>query len=227
MNVSTKHINNKLEYDSSYDYWNNEKLEKGKVFYYLSALQNSKDQQFFIDELSQYLDKNGKVINSFLNVCCGNLWVETNALKEKNIAKVVGIDYSQHRVHKLALKSIEHTKNDSNIELICGNVLDYKSDEKFDFIYLPKAFHHIESPIALLRKLKNLLSSNGKIIICGEHFYSSKIYIKCLLKHFIKFCLNSNYRIIRSFIPEYGMLFPYSLEKGDIHYSLYQYDYFF
>lgn len=226
MNVTRRSLKRNVEYDTSFDYWNNEELEKKKFFYTLSALENSVEQQFFIQELSSYLSDSDEEINSFLSVCCGNLWIETNALKEKNIVKVVGIDYSQHRIHKLALKSIEYTKNNSNIELICGNVLDYNPDEKFDFIYLSKAFHHIESPIILLRKLKNLLSSNGKIIICGEHFYSRKIYLKRLLKHFIKFSLKSNYRSIRSFIPEYGMLFPYSIEKGDIHYSLYQYDYF-
>tara|TARA_B100001057_G_scaffold296302_1_gene296463 strand:- start:20711 stop:21487 length:777 start_codon:yes stop_codon:yes gene_type:complete len=227
MNVIKKCLKNKMEYDISYDYWNNEELEKKKVFYDLSALENSVEQFFFIEELSNYLSEGDEDVNSFLSVCCGNLWIETNALKEKNFDKVVGIDFSKHRIHKLALKSIKHTKIKSNIELICGNVLDYKPDEKFDIIYLLKAFHHIESPLALLRTLKNLLSSNGQIIICGEHFYSKKKYFKRLLKHFIKFCLSNNYRSIRSFIPEYGMLFPYSIEKGDIHYSLYQYDYFF
>ena len=160
MNVKRRSLKSKIEYDTSFDYWNNEELEKEKkVFYDVVTLQNSVEQQFFIQELSSYLSDSDEEINSFLSVCCGNLWIETNALKEKNIVKVVGIDYSQHRIHKLALKSIEYTKNNSNIELICGNVLDYNPDEKFDFIYLSKAFHHIESPIILLRKLKNLLSS--------------------------------------------------------------------
>jgi len=227
MNVTRRSLKSKIEYDTSFDYWNNEELEKEKVFYDVVTLQNSAEQQFFIEELSGYLSDNSKEINSFLSVCCGNLWIETNALKEKNIAKIVGIDYSQHRVHKLAVKSIEYTKINSKIELICGNILDFNMDNKFDFIYLSKAFHHIESPLALLRKLKDLLSSNGKILICGEHYYSKKKYLKRLMKHFIKFFLSKNYRRVRSFIPEYGMLFPYSIEKGDIHYSLYQYDYFF
>ena len=227
MNVTRRSLKSKIEYDTSFDYWNNEELEKEKYLYDVVKLQNSVEQQFFIGELSSYLSDNSKEINSFLSVCCGSLWIETNALKEKNIAKIVGIDYSQHRVHKLAVKSIENTKINSNIELICGNILDFNTDNKYDFIYLSKAFHHIESPLALLRKLKDLLSSNGKIIICGEHYYSKKIYLKRLLKHFIKFFLSKNYRRVRSFIPEYGMLFPYSIEKGDIHYSLYQYDYFF
>tara|TARA_B100001057_G_scaffold296061_1_gene296186 strand:+ start:7355 stop:8131 length:777 start_codon:yes stop_codon:yes gene_type:complete len=227
MNVTRRSLKGKIEYDTSFDYWNNEELEKEKVFYDVVTLQNSAEQQFFIGELSSYLSYNSEELNSFLSVCCGNLWIEANALKEKNIAKIVGIDYSRHRIHKLAVKSIEHTKIKSNIELICGNVLNYKPDEKFNFIYLSKAFHHIESPIVLLRTLKNLLHSNGKIMICGEHFYSKNIYLKRLLKHFIKFFFSKNYRSVRSFIPEYGMLFPYSIEKGDIHYSLYQYDFFF
>ncbi len=227
MKVIKKNLENKMEYDTSFDYWNNEELEKKKVFNDLSALINSEEQNFFIKELSNYFNEDDQGVKSFLSVCCGNLWIETNALKEKNIDKIVGIDFSQHRIHKLALKSIQHTKINSNIELICGNVLDYIPDEKFDFIYLSKAFHHIESPLALLRTLKNLLSINGKILICGEHYYSKKIYLKRFLKHFIKFFLSKNYRKIRSIIPEYGMLFPHSIEKGDMHYSLYQYDYFF
>lgn len=226
MNISTIFSSKyKKQQDFSFEYWNNEEFEKQKIFSDIESLENSKEQQFFIQELKKYVDKN--TIKSFLSVCCGNLWIETNALKGKKISKLVGIDFSYHRVHKLAKKSIEHNKMACEIELVCGDILDFNTKNKFDIIYLSKAFHHIESPIILLRKLKNLLSKNGKIIICGEHYYSKPEYFKRFVKHILKYFIFRNYRKIRSFVPDYGILFPYSLEKGDIHYPLYQYDYFF
>ena len=155
------------------------------------------------------------------------MWIEANALKDFKLQSFIGIDYSQHRVHELAYKSITHMNVQSDVELICGNILEYETDIKFDLIYLSKAFHHIKSPIVLLRKLKGFLSINGKIIICGEHYYSRKEFFIRIIKHLIKFCFKSEYRRTRSFLPEYGVLFPYSIQKEDIHYSLFNYDYFF
>lgn len=228
MNITKKFINRNIQdFDPSYEYWNDEDIEKKKLFYDIDALEQSDEQQFFIKEINQLISHENRDIDSFLSVCCGNMWIEANAFKNKKLRNFIGIDYSQHRVHKLAEKSIEHLNVSSKVELICGNILEYETDIKFDLIYLSKAFHHIESPIVLLRKLKELLSPNGKIIICGEHYYGSFIYLKRLIKHFIKYLIIKDYRKIRSFLPEYGMLFPYSLEKGDIHYSLYNYHYFF
>ena len=228
MKVTKKFIDKHIQdFDPSYEYWNDEEIEKKKLFYDIKALERSQEQQFFIREINQLIGEDHDNINSFLSVCCGNMWIEANAFKNNKLRNFIGIDYSQHRVHKLAEKSIKHMNVQSDVELICGNILEFETDIKFDLIYLSKAFHHIESPIVLLRKLKELLSNDGKIIICGEHYYGSVKYTKQLIKHFIRYAIFNKYRKIRSFFPEYGMLFPYSLEKGDIHYSLYNYHYFF
>ncbi|MAW08534.1 MAG: hypothetical protein CME61_09695 [Halobacteriovoraceae bacterium] len=107
-----------------------------------------------------------------------------------------------------------------NTELICGDILNYKAEDKYYMIFLSKAFHHIESPILLLRKLKEMLNQKGIIIITGEHYYNERIYLFRLFKHIVKFFIYKSYRKTRSLIPEYGMLFPYSLDKGDIHYII-------
>ena len=145
--IKKKFIDQNRKTDNSHIYWNNESLEKKKLFVDIDKLKSSQEQQFFINEL--------------------------------------------------------------------------------DVIYLSKAFHHIESPIFLLRKLKDLLSDNGIIIITGKHYYSRKVYLACLERHFAKLVLRKKYRKTCSFFPEYAMLFPYSLEKGDLHYSLFNHDYFF
>ena len=229
MKITKKYLDKHIQdFDPSYEYWNDEEIEKKKSLYYnIKALERSQEQQFFIKEINQLIGEDFENINNFLSVCCGNMWIEANAFKDITLKSFIGIDYSQHRVHNLAEKSITHIKVKSDVELICGNILEYETNIKFDLIYLSKAFHHIESPIVLLRKLKKLLSNDGKIIICGEHYYSPLKYTKQLFKHFIKYAIIKKYRKIRSFFPEYGMLFPYSLEKGDIHYSLYNYHYFF
>lgn len=213
--------------DNSYKYWNNESLEKKKIFYDLEKLKKSEEQLFFINEFKSILEERKISPNNVLSVCCGNLWIESNVFKQTEINKLVGIDFSQHRVHKLAQYTVKELDLNFNVELICGDILKYETQEKFDIIYLSKAFHHIESPIFLLRKLKELLNDKGIIIITGEHFYKNSIYLKRIFKHIFKFIFFSSYRKNRSLVPDYGMLFPYSIEKGDIHYSLFNYDYFF
>ena len=225
--IKKKFIDQNRKTDDSHIYWNNESLEKKKLFVDIDKLKSSQEQQFFINELDDILTSNLLNPKSFLSIGCGNLWIESNVLNKREPSKLVGIDFSEHRVHQLAPKSIISSGLNFDIELICGDILKYDSNEKFDVIYLSKAFHHIESPIFLLRKLKDLLSDNGVIIITGEHYFTRKVYLECLARHFVKFVLRKKYRKTCSFFPEYAMLFPYSLEKGDLHYSLFNYDYFF
>ena len=88
--------------------------------------------------------------------------------------------------------------------------------------------HHSESPILLLKEASQLLAENGIIIIMGEHFFSLRERLFQLTKHFIKYFIDHrSYRLSHYLLPSYDDLFPPSIEKGDIHYSLSQYHFMF
>lgn len=76
--------------------------------------------------------------------------------------KYVGIDIDSQMINE----NNKSNKN-KNCSYCCANIIDYKSDFKFDIIILSLAFHEIdikEQGLALINMTK-LLNRNGKIII--------------------------------------------------------------
>lgn len=45
------------------------------------------------------------------------------------------------------------------------DILDLDVDEKFDFITMGEVLEHVDNPVTLLNKLKELLSSGGKSFV--------------------------------------------------------------
>lgn len=216
--------------DLSREYWDEESNEKSKFRFDLgldlisSDKKANKELKEFTGLVKPYL----KFIDSssnILSIACGNCWLEFMGLKNTSYNSFTGIDFSQHRVHKYAeIASSKIQQNCNEIDLIYGNFFDYIPEKKFDLIILSKAFHHFEEPLRLLRKIHNSLSSGGYVIIVGENYFSKMQKTYKFFTHFLKLMLRNEYRKISSFIPSYNDMFPPSYEKGDINYSLRDYD---
>ena len=90
------------------------------------------------------------------------------------------------------------------------------------------AFHHIDEPIRLLRTINERLLKKSYIIIVGEHYFTMYDYHKRAIKHFVKYLTNYlDYRKMHHFYPSWQDLFPPDFEKGDIHWSLSEYNFIF
>lgn len=87
--------------------------------------------------------------------------------------------YVYHSCDNLCLLDI----SEKNIKRVCKkfnhnkNIRVYNHDifhmsGKFDLIYYFLSLHHIDNPIAQLNRVRSLLNSNGKLIIC--EFYSEE-----------------------------------------------------
>jgi len=222
--------------DLSSTYWNDETLEKNKVFNVFDlGFEKIETKKKYIDLLSQLkeISEIAKVDygqSSVLSVASGTCWLEGQFFKEREFKHMSCIDLSVHRIHKLAPFTLEHYGiNPKKVTLIEGSVFDLiEEDRLFDVVILSQAFHHIDEPIRLLRFLRQKLSSNGKILILGEHFYSNFEYHKRSIKHFIKYLINwKSYRWSRNFYPAWQDLFQPDFEKGDIHWSKSEYDFIF
>lgn len=223
--INLRSVKDEKIFDTSLEYWNNTEMEKKKVFSSSKKLENDMQHNSFIDELKKIISDSSTEKKSLMSIGCGVFWIESKILSFfPTIQRAVGIDFSRHRIHQLAPKYIkELAVNDRQIDLYFGDVFDFRIDEKFDIIYLSKAFHHVHSPMMLLSKLRDYLNENGVIIISGEHLLSSIDYAKRVLFHLVKYILRKDYRSKNSLLPEYSMLFPHSFEKGDFHYSNYTY----
>jgi ubiquinone/menaquinone biosynthesis C-methylase UbiE len=218
------------------NYWNDESEEKDKVFNVIAhgfdKIEKSPKYLDLLDSIKLLFKKYKIDIkgSSILSIAAGSCWMECQWLKDSNFEDLTCLDFSKHRIHKLAPFTIEHYDLPGEISLLHGSVfeLDLSETKKYDIIFMSQAFHHFDEPIRLLKNMKQFLTYDGCIVIVGEHFYTVKEYHKRAVKHFIKCLINWNgYRELRNFYPSYQDLFPPCYEKGDIHWSPAEYDYIF
>ncbi len=226
--------------DNSFNYWNDPKNEKGKIFNVkddFTKLEKSRHLNNIYNELVNLtkfhnIDVNNK---NLLSIASGSCWLESKWLKSLSPKSLTAIEFSKHRIFELAPKSFDHYGYNYHIDLINGDIMSLDPEintNKFDIILLCQAFHHIVEPVRLLRNLHKICNSGGKIIIIGEHYYGPASYLMRSAKHFIKYLINHhNYRSNHLFFPAYNELYPPSImnndTKGDIHYSKFDYEYLF
>lgn len=70
------------------------------------------------------------------------------------------VDISESSL-QLARKMISHNQ----VNYIHSDVFDYNPAEKYDCIVMGEVLEHVEDPMALLERLGNLLTENGKLFI--------------------------------------------------------------
>lgn len=80
----------------------------------------------------------------------------------------VGIDVSQTAIEMTEnyMKRLECSSHGARkYELICQDVLSWNPHEKYDFIVIQEVLEHLEDPLGMLKKLRELLSPNGKAYV--------------------------------------------------------------
>jgi len=90
-----------------------------------------------------------------LDVGCGN-GSNMAFIKKKFNPEIYGIEPSKKAVN-------EGQKNGLNI--YNGTLNDYKTNQKFDIIYLLHVIEHLDNPKETLTKIMHLLKPNGKLVI--------------------------------------------------------------
>ncbi len=223
-----------VDYASS-KYWNDESLEKNKVFNVIDLgfdeIEASSKYKALLDSVTQIINKYEiKIKNAkILSIASGSCWIESQLFKESHFESLTNIDISQHRIHKLGPFTMNHYDVRGDVSFLFGNVFDMDLlENQYDIILMSQAFHHMEEPIRLLRFLKKMLNKDGCIIIAGEHFYTNYEYHKRAIKHFVKYLINwQDYRRLRNFYPSWNDLFQPDYDKGDIHWSASEYEFLY
>ena len=95
-----------------------------------------------------------------LDVACGT-GVMLPYYLQRGVASVTGIDISSEMV-KIAQDKFS---GNSRIQIIWGDVEEWKSDKKFDRIVVYNAFPHFSNPKRLIKILAGLLKENGRLTI--------------------------------------------------------------
>jgi ubiquinone/menaquinone biosynthesis C-methylase UbiE len=232
-------INSEMSYDLSHDYWNDEEFEENKVFNVMkNGYSNLEQSQHLLDVYEQFLtltynelasDKKDFKNCNIISVGAGIGWLEAWWLKDIGFKNLSLMDFSKHRIHKIAPELFRHYDIRGNVNFIHGSMENFNFDENsIDICIMIQAFHHYDQPLDMLRRLKKVLKSGGVVIIAGEPDFTNWDYFIQSIKHFVKYILNyKNYRRLHHIFPGWQDLFPPDIIKGDIHYSQKEYIHFF
>ena len=94
-----------------------------------------------------------------LDVACGTGVLIEDYLK-RDVNRITAIDLSSEMI-----KVAESKFNDDRVKFICGDILEFNDNEKYDSIMVYNAFPHFCDGEALIRHLSSLLKENGTLSI--------------------------------------------------------------
>ncbi len=103
---------------------------------------------------------------SFLDVGCGNGWVVRKISQIQNCKKAVGIDKSQNMITKAKSK-----KNSSKENYLRTDILSWKFNGKFDYIFSMESLYYSKPMESALKKIYKILKPGGQFF-CGTDFYN-------------------------------------------------------
>lgn len=109
-------------------------------------------------KIKYFLPKNSPL--KILEIGCGTGLLGSQFLENHN--QLIGIDTSSGmlEIFNQKFKSFENTKG-----LLLNLETDTLEESNFDLVISSMAFHHLKSPIDILKKVKGLLKNNARIAI--------------------------------------------------------------
>jgi len=118
-------------------------------------------RQSFLDEIGQYLPRNGRV----LDLGCGFGLFSLYFALRKPTCQITGVDLSEHRIRQ-ARESAEKLSL-TNVTYHVGNALDGQYGERFDVIYMLDLVHHLpaEKVPAFFEQSRALLNPDGILLV--------------------------------------------------------------
>jgi ubiquinone/menaquinone biosynthesis C-methylase UbiE len=170
--------------DAQFSYWNDEEVERSKPWNVVSGGGIASQERHI--ETSGLLSLVRTALTAArrgraglgrigADLACGTAWAVPYLLEDRGIERVYCVEYSRHRLFKLAPVVLRHYGVEpSRVALCLGSFYELRLDDgSLDFAFLAEAFHHANDPRRLLRELRRVLRSDGVVIIIGEHIVPS------------------------------------------------------
>ena len=154
-------------------FWNNEADTFQKIYTHKkSRFSNVLDQVFRKDMYQRYeftIENCAPIANRrFLDVGCGN-GLYSLELARRGAGKVVGIDIAEVMVD--LCKQYSAAENlDSQCTFIQTDLLDFKTDEKFDVSFGIGLFDYISDPLPVLKRMREV--STDKAIMAFPRLWT-------------------------------------------------------
>lgn len=92
-------------------------------------------------------------------------------------SKYVGVDFSQTMI-EAARENYRHS--DIDARFILSDILEYKSNEKYDMVISQAVLRHVDNGETFLRKMVDLLKEGGILVSleCNREFEADGLYIR-------------------------------------------------
>ena len=225
----------------SSDYWNNEEIEKNKIWNvneenFKDLEDHLKNKTNLYDAFNSGLDLIEKIIvdpkgYTCLDLAAGVCWSSALLSRKLYVKEIFALEISIHRLKKIAPIVINGLSSQANkIKGIIGDFYNLKvEDNSIDLVVLSQAFHHADKPNKLLGEINRVLKPGAICFITGEKLISLKQNIFGIIKHNIKkiifdlnlemfFKKNLNPLKVNKFSYKFKNIFPPDEEMGNHYY---------
>jgi 2-polyprenyl-3-methyl-5-hydroxy-6-metoxy-1,4-benzoquinol methylase len=137
-----------------------------------------------------------KGIKTYLEIGPGHGLYLVEALKLFSKAEFLAIDIS-HISKKISQSIVEHYMPDVKCKFFISDVHDIKG-ERFDYIVMCEVLEHLDRPLEVLRKIKELLSDNGRLFIttCANCPAIDHVYLYRCIDHIREDIDSAGFRIV-------------------------------
>ena len=151
----------------------NNVYKKGERGHYTSILLSGDKVPPAKKEVVKEISWKGKIV---LDAGCGTGEL-AYLIAKKGARHVIGVDYSQE-----AVTVAKKTYKLSNLEFICDDIGGIKG--KFDVITTLGTIEHTDDPLSVLKRLKNMLTQKGSLIVTCPNWINPRGYMLLMLKNF-------------------------------------------
>ena len=165
--------------DPQFAYWNDEKIEESKSWSGIESQETHLRSSGLLEQLTTAMRaaRNGRPTlgAAGADLACGTAWAAPRLLEDLGVERIYCVEYSRHRLLKLAPVSLEHHAVPPERVVLClGSFYDlHLADASLDFVLLAEAFHHADDPRRLLKEVRRVLRPGGVVMIIGEHIVPS------------------------------------------------------
>jgi len=170
--------------DTQFAYWNDEEIESAKAWNVaegkgLANQERHVQQSGLLDLLRLAVrtacDGGAGLGRAGADLACGTAWAVPHLLEDSGIERIFCVEYSRHRLLKLAPVVLRHYDIPRDRVVLClGSFYDLRIDSgALDFVLLAEALHHAGDPLRLLAEVRRVLSRDGVVIVIGEHIVPS------------------------------------------------------
>ncbi len=149
----------------------NKIYKKGERGHYTSLILSGDKVPPAKTEVLKEISWRGKIV---LDAGCGTGEL-AYCIAKKGAKEVLGVDYS-----KEAIAVAHKTYRSENLAFRAGNIENIQG--RFDVVVSLGTLEHLNDPLSALRKLKNLLSPDGSLIITCPNWSNPRGYILMALK---------------------------------------------